>query len=289
MGSGIAQSAAQNGFNVTIVDMNDQLLNNSKNIIEQSLKRIGKATFKEDAAAVEKFYSDSISKIKFEKDSVAGVKDADLVIEAIIENLDKKQELFSLLDKKADKSTIFASNTSSLSITKISEATQRKDRFGGLHFFNPVPIMKLVEVVKTEFTSQSTLDSLVDFGKRIHKTTIVCKDTPGFVVNRLLVPYLNEAINLYARGVASPSDIDHAMKLGAGHPMGPFELLDYVGLDTSYYILEGWSKQYPDEPSFKPSEQLKQLIKEKKFGKKSGEGFYKYEKPHHQHQPHHKK
>jgi len=135
MGSGIAQSAAQNGFNVTIVDMDDKLLHNSKNIIEQSLKRIGKATFKEDAAAVEKFYSDSISKIKSEKDSVSGVKNADLVIEAIIENIDKKQQLFSLLDKNADKSTIFASNTSSLSITKISEATNRKDRFGGRHFF----------------------------------------------------------------------------------------------------------------------------------------------------------
>jgi len=277
MGSGIAQVAAQAGYKVVLVDINSDAVNKSKKMVEDSVKRIAKSKFKENPAQAETFAQETLSRVSGETDPVAGVKNSDVVIEAIIENMKKKQELFSLLDKNAPSHTIFASNTSSLSITKIAKSTNRRDRFGGLHFFNPVPVMKLVEVIKTDETSPETLATLQEFGKKLGKTVITCKDTPGFVVNRLLVPYLNEAINLYARGVASPQDIDNAMKLGCGFPMGPFELMDYVGLDTCYYVLDGWSKEYPNETAFKPAENLKKLVEQKKFGKKTGEGFYKHE------------
>jgi len=279
MGSGIAQVAAQGGYNVTLVDVNNEAIEKSKKIIQDSLKRILKVKFKDEVGKVDEIYKETFARIKGTTDPVEGVKDSDLVIEAIIENIKKKQDLFKILDANAKPHTIFASNTSSLSISKIAEATKRRDRFGGIHFFNPVPIMKLVEVVKGKETSESTVQALQQFGKSINKVVITCKDTPGFVVNRLLVPYLNESIKLLERGVASKEDIDTAMKLGAGYPMGPFELLDYVGLDTSYYILEGWSKEYPNEELFKPSPLVKDLVGKGKFGKKSGEGFYKHTKP----------
>jgi len=278
MGSGIAQVAAQGGYQVTIVDISKEATNKSKKMIEDSLKRVSKTMFKEDSAKAESFFNDAFHRIKETTDPVEGVKNCDLVIEAIIENMEKKHQLFKILDSNASKHTIFTSNTSSLSITKISEVTSpaRRANFGGIHFFNPVPMMKLVEVVKAKDTSDGTVAALQLFGKSINKTVITCKDTPGFVVNRLLVPYLNEAIKLYSRGVASKEDIDIAMKLGCGYPMGPFELLDYVGLDTSYYILEGWVKENPKDEIFKPADELKNLIKQGKFGKKTGEGFYKY-------------
>ncbi|NXF95134.1 HCDH protein, partial [Eubucco bourcierii] len=172
--------------------------------------------------------------------------------------------------------TIFASNTSSLQITQMANSTTRQDRFGGLHFFNPVPMMKLVEVIKTPMTSQKTFESLMDFSKAVGKSPVSCKDTPGFIVNRLLVPYMMEAVRLFERGDASKEDIDVAMKLGAGYPMGPFELLDYVGLDTSKYIIDGWHSLEPNNPLFAPSPLLNKLVEEKKLGKKTGEGFYKY-------------
>ncbi|CAF1617710.1 unnamed protein product, partial [Didymodactylos carnosus] len=189
----------------------------------------------------------------------------------IVENLKIKQELFKKLDEVAP------SNTSSLPITAIAELVQRKDKFGGLHFFNPVPVMKLLEVIRTSSTSDETFQTLMDFGQALGKTTVRCKDTPGFIVNRLLVPYLMEAVRMIERGDATPEDIDTSMKLGAGHPMGPIELLDYVGLDTSKFIMDGWSKQYPDEPSFKQSQLLTKIVSEGKFGKKSGAGFYNYQ------------
>jgi len=279
MGSGIAQVAAQGGYNVVIVDVNNEAIEKSKKMIQESLKRVMKAKYKDEPAKVEGAVNEIYERIKGMTDPVEGVKNSDLVIEAIIENIQKKQQLFKLLDSNAKPHTIFASNTSSLSISKIAEATKRRDKFGGIHFFNPVPVMKLVEVVKTKETSEGTIQALQQFGKTINKTVITCKDTPGFVVNRLLVPYLNEAIKLFERGVASKEDIDIAMKLGCGYPMGPFELLDYVGLDTSYYILEGWSKENPNEEIFKPSPLVKDLVSKGKFGKKTGEGFYKHTKP----------
>lgn len=178
----------------------------------------------------------------------------------------------------APEHTIFTSNTSSLSIGEIAAATNRKDRFGGLHFFNPVPVMKLLEIVRTADTSDQTYQSLRTFGEKLGKVCITCKDTPGFVVNRLLVPYMAESVRMLERGDASARDIDTAMKLGAGYPMGPIELSDYVGLDTTSKILKGWHEKYPDNPLYQPLPLLEKLVSEGKLGMKTGEGFYKYKK-----------
>jgi len=185
---------------------------------------------------------------------------------------------FSMVSQVAPSHTIFASNTSSLPIADIALPTNRKDRFVGLHFFNPVPVMKLLEVVRISDTSEETYNSVMAWGKAIGKQTVTCKDTPGFIVNRLLVPYLMEAMRLLERGDASARDIDIAMKLGAGYPMGPFELADYVGLDTSKFIMEGWYEKYPENPLFAPVPILNKLVSEGKLGRKTGEGFYNYQK-----------
>lgn len=278
MGSGIAQVAAQTGHEVTLVDVSDDLLKKSRKNIETSVGRVAKKKFSEDVKAAEKFAAETLGRLQLNTDAVKAVSNADLVIEAIVENLETKQRLFATLDKAAPSSTLFASNTSSLPVKHIAVATTRMDRFGGLHFFNPVPVMKLLEVVRIPETSDETHKALLDFGKAMEKTTVEAKDTPGFIVNRLLVPYLMEAVRLYERGDASARDIDTAMKLGCGYPMGPIELLDYVGLDTSKFIMDGWHKQFPDNPLFAPSALLDKLVAEGKLGIKSGEGFYSYKK-----------
>ncbi|XP_068126672.1 hydroxyacyl-coenzyme A dehydrogenase, mitochondrial [Hyperolius riggenbachi] len=274
MGSGIAQVAASTGHTVVLVDQTEDILKKSTKNIQESLKRLSKKMFADKPEAASQYIDKTLSNLSTSTDPAAVVHSTDLVVEAIVENLEVKHELFKRLDKFAPEHTIFASNTSSLPITDIANSTTRQDRFGGLHFFNPVPMMKLVEV--TPMTSQTTFDSLMDFSRALGKTAVVCKDTPGFVVNRLLVPYLMEAVRLYERGDASKEDIDVAMKLGAGYPMGPMELLDYVGLDTSKFIMDGWHKMDPENPLFAPSELLDKLVAENKLGKKTGEGFYKY-------------
>nr|XP_028599774.1 hydroxyacyl-coenzyme A dehydrogenase, mitochondrial [Podarcis muralis] len=276
MGAGIAQIAAATGHTVILVDQSDEILNKSKKGIEDSLKKLTKKKFADKPEAGAEFIEKTLKNLTTSTDPVSVVHSTDLVVEAIVENLAVKNELFKTLDKFAPEHTIFASNTSSLPITEIANATTRQDRFGGLHFFNPVPLMKLVEVIKTPMTSQKTFESLMDFSKALGKNPVSCKDTPGFIVNRLLVPYLMEAVRLFERGDAAKEDIDVAMKLGAGYPMGPFELLDYVGLDTSKYIIDGWHLLEPDNPLFAPSPLLDKLVEEKKLGKKTGEGFYKY-------------
>uniref|UniRef100_A0A8C0PEV9 Hydroxyacyl-coenzyme A dehydrogenase, mitochondrial n=1 Tax=Canis lupus familiaris TaxID=9615 RepID=A0A8C0PEV9_CANLF len=246
MGAGIAQVAAATGHTVVLVDQTEDILAKSKKGIEESLRRVAKKKFAENPKAGDEFVEKTLSSISTSTDAASVVHSTDLVVEAIVENLKAKNELFKRLDKFASEHTIFASNTSSLQITNIANATTRQDRFAGLHFFNPVPLMKLVE------------------------------DTPGFIVNRLLIPYLMEAIRLYERGDASKEDIDTAMKLGAGYPLGPFELLDYVGLDTTKFIMDGWYEMDPKNPLFQPIPSLNKLVAENKFGKKSGEGYYKY-------------
>lgn len=275
MGSGIAQVAAVKGNDVTIVDMDGKILSKSKATIEKSLKRIATKKFKEPEK-VDKFLSESLGRIKTDTDATKVVKDVDLVVEAIVENLEIKQAVYKKLDEEAPEKTIFASNTSSLSITALASSTKREDRFGGLHFFNPVPMMKLVEVIKTSATSQETFDTLFSWSESLGKTAVTCKDTPGFLVNRLLVPYMAEAVRLHERGHGSLRDIDTAMKLGCGYPMGPIELTDYVGLDISKAVLEVYKKAMPDNPLFNNSELLDKLVAEGKLGIKSGEGFYKY-------------
>ncbi|KAM7155083.1 hydroxyacyl-coenzyme A dehydrogenase, mitochondrial isoform 1-T1 [Molossus nigricans] len=276
MGAGIAQVAAATGHTVVLVDQAEDILAKSKKGIEESLKKIAKKKFAENPTAGGEFVEKTMSSISTSTDAASIVHSTDLVVEAIVENLKVKNELFQRLDKFAPEHTIFASNTSSLQITNIANATTRQDRFAGLHFFNPVPMMKLVEVIKTPMTSQKTFESLIDFSKSLGKHPVTCKDTPGFIVNRLLVPYLMEAIRLYERGDASKEDIDVAMKLGAGYPMGPFELLDYVGLDTVKFIMDGWHAMDSQNPLFQLSPSLDKKVAEKKFGRKTGEGYYKY-------------
>lgn len=278
MGSGIAQVSAQAGQNVTLVDVSNDALAKAKKSIGTNLSRVAKKMYKDNPQEGEKFVNDSLGRINTATDAAEASKSADLVVEAIVENIEVKHKLFKQLDGVAPSHTIFASNTSSLSINEIASVVKRKDKFGGLHFFNPVPVMRLLEVVKGSETSEATYKTMMEWGKSVGKTCITCKDTPGFVVNRLLVPYICEAIRLYERGDASARDIDIAMKLGAGYPMGPLELADYVGLDTNKFILDGWHKKFPDQQLFKPIPLLEKLVAEGKLGVKTGEGFYKYEK-----------
>uniref|UniRef100_G3VRA3 Hydroxyacyl-coenzyme A dehydrogenase, mitochondrial n=1 Tax=Sarcophilus harrisii TaxID=9305 RepID=G3VRA3_SARHA len=268
--------AASTGHMVVLVDQSDEILAKSKKGIQENLQRVAKKKFAENPQAGDEFIKKTMSNISLSTDAASVVHSTDLVIEAIVENLKLKNELFQRLDKFAAEHTIFTSNTSSLQITDLANSTTRQDRFGGLHFFNPVPMMKLVEVVKTPMTSQKTFESLMDFSKALGKNPVSCKDSPGFIVNRLLVPYLMEAIRMHERGDASKEDIDIAMKMGAGYPMGPFELLDYVGLDTTKFIMDGWHKMDSKNPLFQPSQVLDKLVEEKKFGRKTGSGFYKY-------------
>lgn len=278
MGAGIAQVAAQAGHQVVLVDVSQDLLEKSKGRIEESLKRVSKKKFADDKKAGEEFVQKAVSGISLSISPVEAVKNVDLVVEAIVENLDAKKKLFASLDKAAGPSTIFASNTSSLPISEIASSTSRKDRFGGLHFFNPVPVMKLLEVVRTPETSDDTIAKMQEWGAALGKTTVSCKDTPGFIVNRLLVPTMMEAVRMLERGDATARDIDTSMKLGAGHPMGPFELADYVGLDVTKFIIDGWHERFPDNPLFNTSPLLDRLVQEGKLGVKTGEGFYKYSK-----------
>lgn len=276
MGAGIAQVSAQSGLNVTLVDQSDSILSKSKANIENSLKRVAKKKFPDDSTAQSTAVTSVISRILFDTNPLKAAQNADLIIEAIIENVGIKQKLFTELEKAASNKTLLASNTSSLSLTDISQCLQRKEKFGGLHFFNPVPMMKLLEVVRISETSDQTFASFVEFGKKLGKSTVACKDTPGFIVNRLLVPYMMEALRMAERGDASIRDIDTAMKLGAGYPMGPFELCDYVGLDTIKFITDGWNQKHPENDLFKPNAILDKMVKDGKLGKKSGEGFFKY-------------
>eukprot|EP01064_Diplonema_japonicum_P036757 TRINITY_DN8374_c6_g1_i1.p1 TRINITY_DN8374_c6_g1~~TRINITY_DN8374_c6_g1_i1.p1 ORF type:complete len:314 (+),score=96.30 TRINITY_DN8374_c6_g1_i1:50-943(+) len=274
MGAGISQVAAVAGHTVRLVDLSESVLGKSKAGIEKSLTRVAGKKYKETPAEGEAWVKSVMGNIEFQTDSVKAVRESDLVIEAIVENLDIKNKVWSMLDKEAPEETIFASNTSSLAIKDMAVSTSRPDRFGGLHFFSPVPMMKLVEVVSTEQTSKSTTEALTAFSKDIGKTPIACKDTKGFVVNRLLVPLLMEAIRMVERGDASIEDIDTAMKLGAGHPMGPLMLSDAIGNDVIDSIIHGWHKETPEDPLFNPSPLLSQMVADGKLGIKAGKGWY---------------
>ncbi|KAE9555975.1 hypothetical protein FO519_000831 [Halicephalobus sp. NKZ332] len=276
MGSGIAQVSATANLNVNLVDTSQQALDKAKKGIETSIQRVAKKKHADDVAAQKKLVEGVVSKINISTNVADSVKSSDLVIEAIVENVDVKRKLFAEVEANVPKTTLLATNTSSLRLIDIGANLKHKERFGGLHFFNPVPVMKLLEVVRFDHTSDDTFNKLMEFGKSVGKVTVACKDTPGFIVNRLLVPYSFEAFRMAERGDASMKDIDIAMKLGTGYPMGPFELADYVGLDTLQFIIDGWLKNYPDEPAFKRCEMLAKLVNEGKLGRKTGEGFFKY-------------
>jgi 3-hydroxybutyryl-CoA dehydrogenase len=271
MGSGIAQVSAVAGYEVTVLEQEQKFLDKGFAGIEKSLARFAeKGTLKEPPEKVR-------ARLKGVTTPQA-LADCDIIIEAIIENVEEKKKTFSALDAIVKKDAIFASNTSSISITEVAAATKRADRFIGLHFFNPVPLMKLVEVVRTIATSGEAFDAGYEFGKSLGKVPVRTSDKTGFIVNRLLVPYLLDAIRAYEEGVGSIPDIDNAMKLGCGYPMGPFTLLDFVGLDTTYYITQVMFDEFR-ERRFASPPLLKRLVMAGWYGRKSGKGFYDYADP----------
>lgn len=278
MGHGIAQVAAQGGCEVLVLETQQDFLDKGLARIEKSLaklaeKQVEKGKSPEEARAGAAAVRGRIRGTLARSD----LADRDLVIEAIVEDLGAKKELFRELGKLCKKETIFASNTSSFPVAEMAEASGRPARFVGLHFFNPVQLMRLVEVVRTDKTDPEVFAAARSFGESCGKTPVACKDTPGFVVNRLLVPYMVQALLMLERGDASKEDIDTAMQLGCGYPMGPITLTDYVGLDTTLSILDGWKARFPEEPAFAVPRILRELVKAGKLGRKSGEGFYKWE------------
>jgi 3-hydroxybutyryl-CoA dehydrogenase len=269
MGSGIAEVAAKAGFETVVREVSQSFLDKGMGKLRGSLDRAVEKG-KMDAAARDA----ALGRLRgtTEVDSLAG---CDLVIEAIVENLEEKKKTFAALDAVVQEGAIFASNTSSLTITQLAASTRRPDRFVGLHFFNPVPVMKLVEVVRTLMTGDAALAEVTEWCRAIGKTPVACRDNSGFIVNRLLVPYLLDAIRALEEGVGTVTDIDEAMKLGCGYPMGPFTLLDFVGLDTTYSIADIMFEEYR-EKRFAPPPLLKQMVQAGRLGKKSGRGFYDY-------------
>jgi 3-hydroxybutyryl-CoA dehydrogenase len=271
MGSGIAQVAATAGFDVVVLEADQKFLDKGFAGVEKSLGKFAeKGTLKEPAETVRGRLKGTL---KHED-----LSDRDIIIEAIIENIDEKKKMFSRLDSIVKSDAIFATNTSSISVTEVMSATKRADRFIGLHFFNPVPLMKLVEVVRTIATSDAVMDTAVAFGSKLGKVPVRTSDKTGFIVNRLLVPYLLDAIRAYEEGVGSIPDIDNAMKLGCSYPMGPFTLLDFVGLDTTYYITHVMFDEFK-ERRFASPPLLKRMVMAGWYGKKSGKGFYDWSDP----------
>ena len=270
MGSGIGQVCAMAGLDVLAREVDQKFIDNGMKRIDGSLARVvksGKVT--EDAAKAAR------GRIRGTT-SLADFADRDLIIEAVIEVIDAKQQVFAELDKVCPASTIFASNTSSLSIIEIASATKRADRFAGLHFFNPPVVMQLVEIVRALTTSQATVDALKEFVTKLGHQPVVCSDTPGFIVNRLMVPIMLEAVRTLEAGVASVEDIDKAVKLGLRHPMGPFELIDYTGVDINYHVANVFFEEFRD-PKWAPPALLKRMYLAGQLGVKSGKGFYEYD------------
>ncbi len=271
MGSGIAEVAARAGYETVVREVSEEIVEKGIQKIHGSLGKAvekGKMTAEDRDQAVSRLTGTS---------GLDALADCDIVVEAIVENLNEKRKTFTALDEVVKKEALFASNTSSLTITQIAMFTRRPDQFVGLHFFNPVPVMKLVEVVRTLLTSDEAYKTAFDFARSLGKEPIACRDNSGFVVNRLLVPYLLDAVRALEEGVASAEDIDKGMQLGCGYPMGPFTLLDFVGLDTTYYIANIMFDEYR-EKRFAPPPLLKQMVQAGRLGKKSGRGFYEYGK-----------
>ena len=269
MGSGIAQVCAEAGHNVIVREVNDALLAKGLGSIDKFLGKgveKGKLTAEKKAEIMGRLKGTT----KLEDLALCGI-----VIEAVVENIALKHETFGALNRICGKDTIFASNTSSLSITEMAAGSGRADRFAGLHFFNPVPLMKLVEVVRGTLTSPDVFEAMCAFGTGIGKTVVRATDKPGFIVNRLLVPYMVDAIRALEQGVGSVQDIDEGMRLGCGYPMGPFALLDFVGLETTYYIANIMFDEFKDS-RYAPPTLLKRMVQAGMYGKKTGKGFYDY-------------
>jgi 3-hydroxybutyryl-CoA dehydrogenase len=271
MGSGIAQVSAAAGFRTVVLEVNEDVLRAGLGRIEKFLGdgvAKGKLTADAKAATLQNLHGTT---------KYADLADADLVIEAIVENKDAKKQAYAQVEAVVGPECLIASNTSSLCITELAASTKRPHRFGGLHFFNPVPLMKLVEVIAALTTTAETSRALTDFARAIGKEPIAAPDRGGFIVNRLLVPYLLDAIRCLEEGLGTVEDLDNGMKLGCGHPMGPFTLLDFVGLDTTYYIANILFEEFR-ETRFAPPPLLKRMVLAGRLGRKSGRGFYEYGK-----------
>lgn len=268
MGGGIAQVAAQSGFEVTVQDIKQEFLDRGKAVIEKSLTKLHEKGRLEETPEV------ILSRIQFTT-NLQDFADSDLVVEAIVENQSIKNELFEQLGKIVKPAGILASNTSSIPITALATASGRPDKFIGMHFMNPVPLMKLVEVIRGYQTSDETTKLVTETAEKMGKTPLSCNDFPGFVSNRILMPMLNEAIQCVMEGVAEPEAIDGIMKLGMNHPMGPLTLADFIGLDTCLAIMEVLHQGLGDD-KYRPSPLLRKMVQAGLLGRKSGEGFYKY-------------
>jgi 3-hydroxybutyryl-CoA dehydrogenase len=271
MGAGIAEVCARTGYAVIVREVTEELMKKGLARIEASMARAverGKMTAADAKAARARITGTT------RLEDLAAV---DLVLEAVVENMDLKKQVFSELDRRCPPQTIFASNTSSLSITEMASVTSRAAKFLGMHFFNPVPVMKLVELVRGLQTAEPTMAAGRQFAESLGKTVVVCVDSPGFIVNFLLVPYLLDAVRALGNGIASKEDIDTAVQLGLAHPMGPLTLLDYVGIDTTYYIAEAMYQEFKDT-RYAPPPLLKQMVLAGLHGRKTGRGFYDYGK-----------
>jgi 3-hydroxybutyryl-CoA dehydrogenase len=269
MGSGIAEVCARAEYDVVVREINDELLTKGIGRIEKSL---GKAVARGKIAQAQA--DKALGRIEGTTD-LADLAGCDLVVEAAIENMAIKKEIFASLDQILAPEAILASNTSSLCITEMAAATQRGDKILGIHFFNPVPVMPLIEFVRTILTSDETMEIARQFGASLGKTMVTAKDTPGFIVNRLFIPYILDAVRIYENGLASKEDIDTAIKLGLNHPMGPLTLIDFVGLDTCLFIADAMYEEYKD-PRYAAPPLLRRMVLAGQLGRKSGRGFYDY-------------
>lgn len=271
MGSGIAQVAAQAGYNIILRDIEDRFVQGGIRNIDKFLsKSVEKGKMTEDAK------KSLLGRIKGTT-SLEDLKDVDFVIEVVVEIMDIKKKIFAELDELTRKEVVLATNTSSMSITEIATATKRPDKVVGMHFFNPVPLMKLVEVVRGHLTSDETYTTTADLAKKLGKESVEVKlDIPAFIVNRLMIPYFIEAMSLYEQGVATKEDIDKAAKLGLNYPMGPFELMDLTGNDINLHVTEYMRKELPAELKWQTALELKQLVKVGRLGRKTGAGWYEY-------------